>query len=115
MASLVKLSREKCIYRYIRLFHGGCPRGILKLDDIVCLGSQFDDGVVYICLTTVSLLCNVFRAVNGGWRITWMGDAIWTVMDDGVKILRAKGQLLSRRIDGGHQRQNNAEDVFWQP
>ncbi len=34
----------------------------------VCCGYQFEDGVRFMCISTVHILCNMARAKNYGWQ-----------------------------------------------
>ena len=53
---------QKCIYKLLSN-HETCG---INLDQVVCLGHQFDDGVFYLGLLTCSMVCNVFRAIASG-------------------------------------------------
>ena len=46
----------------------------LDLHKVVCIGSQWSDGVSFMELTTMHLLLNIGRAMQSGWELQVQAD-----------------------------------------
>ena len=60
-AVLRTIATNTDVYNLLRLHSAGHP---VKIHDVICLGYQLDDGVVFVALTTFSLALNMFRSLN---------------------------------------------------
>ena len=81
---------QKCIYKLLSN-HETCG---INLDQVVCLGHQFDDGVFYLGLSTFSMVCNVFRGIASGWDFTYMGDGALKLFDEKMYAIFANANEL---------------------
>ena len=46
----------------------------LNPHEVVCIGSQWNDGVTFMALTTPDRIKNVGRAIQSGWNLHFQGD-----------------------------------------
>ena len=46
----------------------------LNPHEVVCIGSQWNDGVTFCALTTPDMIKNVGRAIQSGWSLHFQGD-----------------------------------------
>ena len=86
-ACMKQLAAQKCLYKLLAKHNDPRTKQDVKYDDVICLGSQFNNGVLYLCLSTVSMLMNVFRSINSGWPVTWMGDGTFNLCDHKLCVL----------------------------
>ena len=64
-AVLRQIATTADAYDVLWLHSGG--RNPVKLDDVICLGYQLSEGVVFVALSTFSLALNMFRPLNSGF------------------------------------------------
>ena len=70
----------------LRLHSGGHP---VKIDDVICLGHQLSDGVVFVALTTFSLSLNMFRTLNSGHPVVYQGDSTFKIAAEDLCLTTA--------------------------
>ena len=54
----------------------------VKLEEEVCLGHTLDNREIYLSLSSVSKLMNIFRQINSRFLMKWMGDAPFNMCVD---------------------------------
>ena len=115
-----QLAVQKCLYKLLAKHNDPRTKQDVKYDDVICLGSQFNNCVLYLCLSTVSMLLNVFRSINSGWPVTWMGDGTFNlcnhklcVLTGTVNELRNKNYWVSIAIVLEEESQSYAALCKW--
>ena len=89
-ATFFHFAQDKCIYKLLSK-HSKCG---IKFDEVVCISHQLVDGVVYVGLSTCSMLCNVFRAIASGWDFTYMGDGTFNLCNHKINAITANVNAL---------------------
>ena len=82
-------------YDVLRLHSGG--RHPVKLDDVICLGHQISDGVVFVSLSTFSLSLNLFRALNSAHPVVYQGDSTFKIAKEELCITTANTNELGNK------------------
>ena len=75
--TLLKFNRKNCVYKILdKHRHSAADDHCLKLDEVFCIGYQLDDGVLYLSVSSFSLIMNNFRQINSGHDFVYMGMAL---------------------------------------
>ena len=84
-ATFFEFVQDRCICKQLS---NHAKKGI-KFDEVVCLGHQLVDGVFYAGVSSFSMICSVFRAINGGWDFTYMGDGTFNLCHRKINAITA--------------------------
>ena len=72
--TFLKFARKNCVYKiFDKHMQSAADDHLLRLDDVVCIGHQLDDGVLYLGVSSFSLIMNNFRQINSGHDYVYMG------------------------------------------
>ena len=82
-------------YDVLRLHSGG--RHPVKLDDVICLGHQISDGVVFVSLSTFSLSLNMFSTLNSAHPVVYQGDSTFKIAKEELCITTANTNELGNK------------------
>jgi len=96
--TFLKFARKNCVYKILdKHMQSDSNDHLLRLDDVVCIGHQLDDGVLYLGVSSFSLVLNSFRQINSGHDFTYMGDGTFNLCDHKFCALTANVNELRNK------------------
>ena len=97
-ATLLKFARKNCMYKLLdKHRRSDADDHCLKLDEVFCIGHQLDDGVLYLGVSSFSLIMNNFRQINSGHDFVYMGDGTFNLCDHKLCALTANVNELRNK------------------